>query len=454
MTTYKDMQKWEPWIAILKASKITQLAMQKWMAVVSSARELNVLKGIKPTTEELNLIKSLKYNGSEINHYIEAEDHISVTTALKGAYPTPAYVLGINDSLASGLTANDATERMFANNHLMITVNSITLSTELMPNQVDRDFSGASAWADVDLNAYDETGDLTITADGANQYCTLVAASAPTVIGRGYSMTFDVANIVSTWTIKSFDGTQDIGTVSANGTAVTLSWTAETVGGYRIVADSGTSSADFDNFTLTATVHGGVLVTGDSMSEASGVPTIADTEYMVIDRVSDYQTDKKWYRITSIVVLGSGITAIDYDISNLGYWDALNNNFSIHGYRIELTPTNKTLMDFQLQLYKVQDNGGKRMEIVTLEDVEVSGTPPWVTDNLRTGSDARDYSTATATIFKVGSTGVMKQTDFEDYFSSSEGLCLGADKHEGLIMKITWDNVDYMTGLIAYHHRI
>jgi len=42
----------------------------------------------------------------------------------------------------------------------------VSAQAELMPNIEDRDFSGASAWGDVDLvsggGAYDETGDLTI----------------------------------------------------------------------------------------------------------------------------------------------------------------------------------------------------------------------------------------------------------------------------------------------------
>jgi len=123
--------------------------------------------------------------------------------------------------------------------------------TELMPNQVDRDFSGASAWADHNLSAYNETTDLTITANAAAQYCTCSVVSAPTTIGKRYRMTFDVANLVSTWTIKSFDGIQTIGTVLANGTGTSIEWTATTTGGYRIVAVANNSSADFDNFTLT-----------------------------------------------------------------------------------------------------------------------------------------------------------------------------------------------------------
>jgi len=126
-------------------------------------------------------------------------------------------------------------------------------TAELMPNAIDRNFTGgATAWANVDLNAFDETTDLTITATAANQYCTLAVASAPTTIGTRYRMTYDLANIVSTWTLKSFDGTQTIGTISANATQGYLDWIATTTGGYRIVSTSTTSSGDFDNFTLNA----------------------------------------------------------------------------------------------------------------------------------------------------------------------------------------------------------
>ena len=130
------------------------------------------------------------------------------------------------------------------------------LSAELMPNQVDRDFSGASAWADVDLAAgggsYDESGDLSLTAGGAGagDYCTCPVASAPTTVGQHYRMTFDLANLAQTWVIKSFDGTQTIGTASANGTAIVISWIAATTGGYRIEAGANNAVGDFDNFTL------------------------------------------------------------------------------------------------------------------------------------------------------------------------------------------------------------
>ncbi|MFH1321010.1 MAG: hypothetical protein ABII90_10205, partial [Bacteroidota bacterium] len=153
----------------------------------------------------------------------------------------------------------------------------VEIRPELMTNQVDRDFSGASAWEDVDLaaggGAYDETGDLTITAGvtGLADYCTCPVASMPTVIGFRYTMKFDVANLVGTWTIKDFTGVQTIGTVSAEGLQQELTWIATTTGGLRIVAAANSASADFDNFTLFATD-----VTAALVAEISAVAVTLD----------------------------------------------------------------------------------------------------------------------------------------------------------------------------------
>jgi len=132
-----------------------------------------------------------------------------------------------------------------------IVVDAAAASAELMPNQVDRDFSGASAWANVDINAYDETDDLTITANAAGQYCTLPIVSAPTTATYRYSLKFDVANIVETWNITDFTGAQVLGTVSVNGAQQEITFTATTTGGFRIVSVGTAASGDFDNFTLT-----------------------------------------------------------------------------------------------------------------------------------------------------------------------------------------------------------
>lgn len=114
----------------------------------------------------------------------------------------------------------------------------------------DSTFAGASNWANVDINAYNATTGLTITANAANQYCTLPVANATTTVGKHYKFIFDCANIVQTWTVKSFDGTQTLGKIYANGTGQRFDFIAATTGGIRIVADADTSSADLDNIQM------------------------------------------------------------------------------------------------------------------------------------------------------------------------------------------------------------
>ena len=126
--------------------------------------------------------------------------------------------------------------------------------TELMPDQVDRDFSGASSWANVTYGGnYHESGDLSLQSNGVDQYCTLPVADAPTTIGKRYRVSVDFSLVAAdkTFTIQSFDGTQDFGTFSATGTGQTFEFTAETTGGYRVKADHSGSAGDFNNFSLT-----------------------------------------------------------------------------------------------------------------------------------------------------------------------------------------------------------
>lgn len=122
---------------------------------------------------------------------------------------------------------------------------------ELITDQVDRDFSGASDWTNNDINSYDETTDLTITASAADQYCSLAGTEAPTTSGEWCVLEVDVANLVSTWYIYDADGTELIGTITANGTDQKFYYIADdSTGGIRITSVSATSSADFDNFSL------------------------------------------------------------------------------------------------------------------------------------------------------------------------------------------------------------
>ena len=136
---------------------------------------------------------------------------------------------------------------------------------ELIVNQVARDFSGGSAWADVDLSAYSESDDLTITANAIGQYCRLAIAEAPMTELYQYRLKVDIANLVSTWEIQDFTGVQVLGVVSAEGTQVEFDYIVDAgiTGGFRIVSLADDSSADFDNFSLKRLALGNRFDVGD-----------------------------------------------------------------------------------------------------------------------------------------------------------------------------------------------
>jgi len=133
--------------------------------------------------------------------------------------------------------------------HGDISAVSVTVQSASIITGSDSTLAAASNWTNVDIGSYDESGDLTLTASAGDQYCTLPVANATTTIGKNYKLSFSVANIVETWTVKDFTGATTLGTVSANG-AKEITFTAATTGGFRIVANAATSSGDFDKFTL------------------------------------------------------------------------------------------------------------------------------------------------------------------------------------------------------------
>jgi len=131
--------------------------------------------------------------------------------------------------------------------------------TELMPNQVDRDFSGASAWVDGNFagggGSYDETTDgvLTLAANADNSYCTLPAASAPTTKDVAYRITFDVDSLTDTalYVYAGEAGTDSYLQV-ASGSSGTFffDFIAQTSGGIKVLLSTAGGEATLDNFSL------------------------------------------------------------------------------------------------------------------------------------------------------------------------------------------------------------
>jgi len=124
---------------------------------------------------------------------------------------------------------------------------------ERIASIVNRDFSAASAWTNATINAYNETGDLTITASAAGQYCYLPVASAPMTKGCSYKLSFTCSNLVGQWYVYDYNATHQISqTVTGGGATNTFYFTYRGTGGggIRLTSVGATSSGDFDNFSL------------------------------------------------------------------------------------------------------------------------------------------------------------------------------------------------------------
>lgn len=121
---------------------------------------------------------------------------------------------------------------------------------ELIALQADRDFSSAVNWTNTSMSSYDVSGDLSITATASAQLCRLPKVNAPTVIGKNYRMSFNVANLISDFNVANYAYNNIYGTTTSAATN-TFSFIATDTGGIRMRSNSTTSSGDFDNFSLT-----------------------------------------------------------------------------------------------------------------------------------------------------------------------------------------------------------
>lgn len=190
----------------------------------------------------------------------------------------------------------------------------------------------------------------------------------------------------------------------------------------------------------SVTTGGDIVITGDAISESSAVVVSGDTETITIDTTSNqrYQSLKKFISVTNIDITTGAIASINYDVGILGYWDWNNIDCTLTGYRCEfLAGGNSNNSEIRLQIIAVKQDGAKT-NMVTLEDMTVNnGTGSFgvVTDTLRSGGDDRGY-TAVVDLWPDDSVYVMKQGDFDTYFTSDENVILG-NSNEGVLVKLS-----------------
>lgn len=235
-----------------------------------------------------------------------------------------------------------------------------------------------------------------------------------------------------------------------------FNWVGE--GRVHASGQTGDYTTDFgaQNQHIVITVNsitsgGNVVITGTSVSESTAIPVSSDTETLTLDgTTSSYQTEKKWLEITNIDV--SDTTDLNYDIEILGYFDFGNNDWELVGYRADMRTSGNT-SDLALILTKVQDEGGKKVSMVVIEDYGHDSTPDNGNyfDGKRTGGDSRDYTTG-SNLAPNNSMVCYKMFDFSTFFSSNENIFEGS-KDEGLIVSLEGrDSVGGLDGISFIDH--
>ena len=192
-----------------------------------------------------------------------------------------------------------------------------------------------------------------------------------------------------------------------------------------------------NSFVATGAVS--IQVSGTSISESSGVPLVSQSETIAVDAGDNpktYQTIKKWLLITDITI--NNTSSRDFNIDVLGYIDFLNQNVKIDGYRAEiLGDVNSATADITL-IMQVISQSGAVTTLTDIENIEVDGTTGngTVVDNERSGAFDRSFTMTGADLWPANTTYVLKQTDFNTYFTSNQNYVYGSS-NGGLMAKVT-----------------
>jgi hypothetical protein len=223
-------------------------------------------------------------------------------------------------------------------------VPAAALGPELIAAQADRDFSGASNWTNVSINAYDETGDLSLTATAVGQYCGLPAANAPMEYGKVYLISFDLANVAGLvgWQLFDYAGNTISYATSpgyetyTNGT-YKLYWICDNTsgGGLRLSSRSTNSAGDFDNFSIKEA--GSVRLTeNNTLTLAMPVAVtavLADTGTLVVDWIPGFSRAAGF--VTNIIAATTATASLLYTTTtsgNLSSYDGTTVAEQIGGY--------------------------------------------------------------------------------------------------------------------------
>lgn len=175
------------------------------------------------------------------------------------------------------------------------------------------------------------------------------------------------------------------------------------------------------------TIGGDCIITGDSIDESTGMPSLGDTETITfypsgsrpaVNRSEWYQSDKKWLAVTNIDVSSGTIAGINYNYGKVGYPDMGNRNFRFLGYRLEAY-SDGIAPDMRFIWQKIDGQHGRKvMHVHTIEDIGIDSDAggDQIIDHFRTGADNRNYNSPLTNLWDNGTMFVFKQLDLEDYF--------------------------------------
>jgi hypothetical protein len=202
-------------------------------------------------------------------------------------------------------------------------------------------------------------------------------------------------------------------------------------------------------YVNSITTGGDLIITGTSLSESTAVPVTNNTETITLDTSANqyYQSSKKWWEVDSISISGGTIAGINYDYGIVGYPDLGNRNFKIVGYRADIYSQNDSA-DIRILLQKIQDDGNKKMSVITLEDIGVNSgdAGDQIIDGLRTGANDRSYNPSATYLWANNTSITLKQGDFDTYFTNDENIFESSSKDEGYVIYLGGSPAGGITG--------
>jgi hypothetical protein len=182
---------------------------------------------------------------------------------------------------------------------------------------------------------------------------------------------------------------------------------------------------------------GMVFISGTSVDNISGQVNENDNETFHIDTLSMYLTKKKWYIITSIV-FKRPIRSINYEIISLGMYNKLSSNIEILGINADIIKLKDSSpnQSINIQIKKIQDNNKNKITINTIEDITIQHNG--IIDNLRgnRGIISSLFESQQSIPYQIS------LNDYNEYFKNFENFIQSRIKNEGIIIKITWENIE------------